>query len=208
MTGISDYSALVDRAYDALPEKTAEHERFQVPELDTLVEGNTTVIRNFADICDSVNREPEQVIAYLLRELGTAGNLDGKRAMLKGKATTTLIKERIKEYIDLYVLCRECGRPDTRIVKDGRTSLLECDACGAHRPLRVRKGGKTEEKVEDVIEGSTLEVMINDVGRKGDGIAKKGKYIIYVPGTTKGSIVKVKIEKVSGTVAFGKLVRE
>ena len=208
MTGISDYSSLVDRAYGALPEKTAEHERFQVPELDILVEGNTTVIRNFADICDSVNRDLEQVIAYLLRELGTAGNLDGKRAMLKGKATTTLIKERIKEYIDLYVLCGECGRPDTRIVKDGRTSLLECDACGAHRPLRVRKGGKTEEKVEDVIEGSTLEVMINDVGRKGDGIAKKGKYIIYVPATAKGSIVKVKIEKVSGTVAFGRLVRE
>ena len=46
-----------------------------------------------------------------------------------------------------------------------------------------------------------------DVGKKGDGIARKGNFIIYVPGTAKGSQVKVKIEKVSGTVAFGTLVR-
>jgi len=50
--------------------------------------------------------------------------------------------------------------------------------------------------------------MIQDIGKKGDGIAKKDKYIIYVPGTTKGAIVKVFIEKIAGTVAFGHIHRE
>lgn len=54
--------------------------------------------------------------------------------------------------------------------------------------------------------GKTYELMIQDVGRKGDGMAKKGDFIIYVPGTAKGSKVKVLIENVSGTIAFGKVV--
>jgi translation initiation factor 2 subunit 2 len=46
------------------------------------------------------------------------------------------------------------------------------------------------------------------MGRKGDGIAKYDKYIIYVPGVTKGITTKVKIEKISGTIAFAKQVTE
>ena len=34
------------------------------------------------------------------------------------------------------------------------------------------------------------------------------KYVIYVPGTAKGAIVKVYIEKIAGTVAFGRVTRE
>jgi translation initiation factor 2 subunit 2 len=50
--------------------------------------------------------------------------------------------------------------------------------------------------------------MIQDIGKKGDGIAKKDKYVIYVPGTAKGAIVKVYIEKISGTIAFARIHRE
>jgi len=44
--------------------------------------------------------------------------------------------------------------------------------------------------------------MVEDVGRKGDGVAKLDKYIIYVPGAAKGTRLKVKIQKISGNVAF------
>ncbi|MEM4232814.1 MAG: TRAM domain-containing protein, partial [Thermoplasmata archaeon] len=75
-----------------------------------------------------------------------------------------------------------------------------------HRPVHVRKQAKVEEAKELEV-GQVYEFMIEDVGKKGDGIARKGNFIIYVPGTAKGSQVKVKIEKISGTVAFGSLVR-
>ena len=52
------------------------------------------------------------------------------------------------------------------------------------------------------------EVFIQDMGRKGDGIAKYDKYVIYIPGVTKGATVKAKIEKVAGTIAFAKQVIE
>ncbi len=202
-----DYDTLLKRARANLPEKVTKHERFKVPDADVFLEGKTTVLRNFEDITNAINRDTQQVLAYLLRELGTAGTIDGRRAVFKGRVNPGQIEDRIRGYVDTYVLCSECKRPDTRIEKEGRITILECDACGAHRPVEVRKGSKsTQEK--SLQEGGTYELTIQDIGRKGDGIAKVGDYTIFVAGTAKGATVKVMIEKVAGRVAFGRVVRE
>jgi translation initiation factor 2 subunit 2 len=201
------YDALLKRAKEALPQPVSSGERFQVPEADLIQEGKTTVLRNFVDITTAINRDPVQVLQYLLRELGTAGAQEERRVVFKGKVTTQQVADRVKSYIDTYVICSECGRPDTRLVKEDRVAILECDACGARRPVKVvKKTAKVEEAA--LVEGKVYEVMIQDVGKKGDGIAKKDKYIIYVPGTVKGQIVKVFIEKIAGTVSFGHIHRE
>ncbi len=156
---------------------------------------------------NAIRRDPNMVLTYLLREIGTAGTLDGRRVVFKGKVTVSQVAERIKSYVDIYVLCQECGRPDTRLIKEDRVSMLECDACGARRPVKsVKKAAKVEEP--PLVEGKVYELMIQDIGKKGDGIAKLDKYVIYVPGTAKGAIVKVHIEKIAGTVAFGRVSRE
>jgi translation initiation factor 2 subunit 2 len=202
-----DYKTLLKRAKEKLPEEISRHERFQVPEADIVGEGKTTILRNFEDICQRINRDPNQVLTYLLRELGTAGAMEGRRVVFKGRVTPQQVADRLGSYVETYVLCSECDRPDTRLVKEDRVHMLECDACGARRPVKaIKKAPRQEEKVLE--EGKVYEVMIQDIGRKGDGIAKKDKYIIYVPGTAKGSIVKITIEKIAGTVAFARVVRE
>ncbi len=201
-----DYEALLDRAKKDLPQTLEAHDRFQVPEPDVMIEGKTTVIRNFGAIAESLRREPDHLYGYLLRELGTAGSLDGQRVVFKGKVGTAQIADRIKSYVDEYVLCSECDRPDTKIVKDGRVLILTCETCGAHRPVHVRKQVKQEEG-KDIEAGKIYDFMIEDIGKKGDGIARKGKYIIYIPGCAKGTQVKVKIDKVSGSMAFGTRVQ-
>lgn len=202
-----DYASLLKRAREKLPEKVVTHERFTIPEVVVFLEGKTTVLRNFEDIVHAVNRETQHVLAYLLRELGTAGTIDGRRAVFKGRVSPTQIEDRIKGYIDTYVLCSECKRPDTRIEKDGRITILECDACGAHRPVAVRKGSKPiREKALE--EGKVYEVIIQDIGRKGDGVAKVGGYTIFIAGTAKGATVKAEIEKIAGKIAFARVVRE
>lgn len=201
-----DYKKLLERAKDKLPSSITEHSRFQIPDLDMFIEGKTTVVRNFTDIADAINREPADILAFLLKELGTAGTSEGKRVIFKGKVLPEQIKDRIQSYISTYVICSECERPDTKLIKDGRTLILECDACGAHRPVKVRKGGRGPEAIPAIEVGKSYDLMIQDVGRKGDGMAKRGDFIIYVPGTAKGAQVKVMIENVSGTIAFGKVV--
>lgn len=202
-----DYEALLKKAKANLPENIANHERFQIPEADLFVEGKSTVFRNFGDLADTLRREPDAILAYLLREMGTAGNLDGRRAIFKSRLGEERVKERLKAYVNTYVLCSECDRPDTRLVREGRVLVLECDACGAHRPVHVPKGVATPEAAA-LEEGKVYEVLIQDLGKKGDGIARLDKYVIFVPGTTKGTVVKVKIDKIMGTNAFAHLAVE
>jgi translation initiation factor 2 subunit 2 len=196
-----DYLSLLERAKTSLPETIEKHERFKVPEPDIFLEGKVTTVRNFSQIIDALRREPDHLLQYLLRELGTPGYIEGQRLILKAKLTPTQVTDRIMNYTDTFVLCSECGRPDTKINKEGRILVLECEACGAHRPVNVRKSAKAEEK-EGIREGGVYEVMVEDVGRKGDGVAKLDKYIIYVPGASKGTRLRVKIQKISGNVAF------
>ncbi|MBR5504182.1 MAG: translation initiation factor IF-2 subunit beta, partial [Methanobrevibacter sp.] len=82
------------------------------------------------------NRDPQHILKYLLRELGTAGNLEGVRAILQGKFNHFLINERIDDYIEKYVICHECNRPDTKIIREDRIFILKCAACGAKAPLK------------------------------------------------------------------------
>jgi translation initiation factor 2 subunit 2 len=204
---MNDYLADLDRALSKLPEIKGSGERFVVPEPRLLTEGKTTVLENFAAIADKLNREPEHVFKFLLRELGTAGKLEGPRAVFHGKFTSGVISELIDAYIQEYVTCSECGRPDTHLIKVERILTLRCDACGAHRPVTKRQAGVII-KEEPLKEGETYDVMIAAVGSKGDGIAKKDKYTIYVPGVVKGDSVKIKIKKITGNLAFAELIEK
>ncbi len=196
---------MLKRAKQEIPDSLSSGERFQVPEPDVILEGKSSVLRNFMDICERLNRDPEHLLQYLLRELGTPGTIEGRRVVFKSKVNPLQLADRIREYTVSYVICSECGRPDTKLVKDGRVHFLECEACGAKRPVTVKRAAVVQEGPA-VREGAVLEVMIEDTGSKGDGVARIDKYVIYVQGAQKGSRVNVKINRVTGTIAFASVV--
>ena len=200
-----DYNKLLKRVIDSNPKKEVFEDRFKLPKAEIFYEGNTTVIKNFDKISDTINRTSDIILKFLLGGLGTAGELDGVRVVFQGKIPAKNIQDKLKEYIDAFVICSECNRPDTHLVKQGRTMLIRCDACGAFRSVKSRRKKIVQQPSETIKEGMTYELTIRDIGKKGDGIAYLDKYIIYVAGAIKGSTVKVKIEKISGTVAFGQI---
>lgn len=201
MSADDDYMALLKRAKIACPEVTENHERFEIPELDILQEGKITVFRNFIDVTDKLRREPEHLLQFLLKELGTPGNIEGRRAVFKAKINPQQIDDKIQMYTETYVICSECGLPDTKMTKDGRTLMLECEACGARRPIMVRKSARVD-NANTLREGDIVELSITDVGKKGDGIGKFYDYLVVVPGTVKGSKIHAKITKISAKTAF------
>ena len=201
MSADDDYMALLKRAKIACPEVTENHERFEIPELDILQEGKITVFRNFIDVTDKLRREPEHLLQFLLKELGTPGNIEGRRAVFKAKINPQQIDDKIQMYTETYVICSECGLPDTKMTKDGRTLMLECEACGARRPIMVRKSARVD-SANTLREGDIVELSITDVGKKGDGIGKFYDYLVVVPGTVKGSKIHAKITKISAKTAF------
>jgi len=200
-----DYEELLDRAIAKLPDTETTDARFVIPEPRLFSEGKATILDNFGNIADILNRDPDHLMKYLTRELGTAGKIEGSRAVFQGRFTRTQLADNIQAYVDEYVMCSECGRPDTQLVRVDRVLILKCSACGAHRPVKKRKVTQTEVR-EAIEEGGIYEFRIDAVGSKGDGIAKVDRYTIFVPGASKGDVVKVKIKKISGNLAFSERV--
>jgi len=59
-----------------------------------------------------------------------------------------------------------------------------------------------------VNQGDVLEVEIEAVGEKGDGIARKDGFVLFVPGVKEGDRVKVKVTRVLRKVGFAEVVGE
>jgi translation initiation factor 2 subunit 2 len=208
MTGL-DYESMLERARKNLPSQMqSTADRWAMPEPDVMYEGKTTVVKNFQEIVDSVRRESEHILGNVLRELGSAGSLEGRRLILKSVITKDKLSEKFHDYVETFVICVECGKPDTHLVKEGRIQVVECMACGAKRPVKVKKGLKAQDRKSAFVPGDELEVLIQDVGKMGDGVAKIDRYVIFVPGVTKGARVKIRIEKVSGTTVVGRVVQQ
>jgi translation initiation factor 2 subunit 2 len=84
--------------------------------------------------------------------------------------------------------------------------MLRCQACGAFRPVEKRPEQSRSTTQKTVEEGKSYEVKITGTGRKGDGVAEKGKYTIFVPGASEGDVVRIRIENIDGSLAFAKRV--
>ncbi|MCK5343013.1 MAG: translation initiation factor IF-2 subunit beta [Candidatus Heimdallarchaeota archaeon] len=201
-----DYNKLLKNVQDNISSDRSNEDRFKLPQAEIFYEGNTTVIKNFDKISDAVNRDPEKILKFLLGGLGTAGERYSGRVIFQGKIPTVSIQSKLKDYIETFVICSECGKPDTHLVKKGRTLIVRCDACGGFRPVKSRKKKLDKPASLNLVEGMKCDVTIKDIGKKGDGVAYIDKYIVYVPEAVKGSTVQIKIEKISGTVAFSSIV--
>ncbi|ABR55205.1 putative translation initiation factor aIF-2, beta subunit [Methanococcus vannielii SB] len=136
MVDYFDYKELLKRARSQLPEVVFSDVRFEIPSADSFVEGNRTIIKNFKDIAKFMERDTHEFAKFVMKELGTAGDMEGNRLILQGKFGWRMVNEKIQNYVNEYVLCPECGKPDTKIIKEGRIHFLKCTACGAMKPLK------------------------------------------------------------------------
>jgi translation initiation factor 2 subunit beta (aeIF-2b) len=200
-----EYEASLDRALDELPEIGGSEDRLTVPDAAAQKDGAFTRLTNLSSIADALSRDPEHVHSNIQRELGTAGQYENGRARYNGNFSGDDFDDVLNAYIASYVTCTECGLPDTRLVTEDRTPMLRCEACGAFRP--VAKRTTTPDPQTDTVEqGETYEVQIVGTGRKGDGVAERGDYTVFVPGASEGETVEAYIKNVSGDLAFARLV--
>ena len=59
-----------------------------------------------------------------------------------------------------------------------------------------------------VKEGEEIDVKIEAVGEKGDGIARKQGFVLFIPNTKEGDEVRVRVSKVLKKVGFAEVVGE
>ncbi|MEF8854655.1 MAG: translation initiation factor IF-2 subunit beta [Haloarculaceae archaeon] len=202
-----NYDTALDRAYAELPETPgADADRLDVPGAEGESDGAFTRLTNLPEIADALTRDPEHLHRSIQRELGTNGKYEGGRARYNGNFTAADFDAAIESYVAEYVTCSECELPDTKLVTEDGVDMLRCQACGAFRPVAKRTGSATRQTATPTLEeGETYEVKITGTGRKGDGVAEKGKYTIFVPGTNEGDVVNAYIDSINGNLAFARL---
>jgi translation initiation factor 2 subunit 2 len=198
-----DYEASLTRAIEELPERSTGGERLTVPDASVQPDGAFTRLTNLDQIADTISRETDHVHSFVQRSLGTAGKLEEGVGRYNGRFSGSDLDSVLGDYMQEYVKCSECGLPDTRLVRENRTPMLRCDACGAFRPVakRKRQSSSTQDAVS---KGGSYTVEITGTGRKGDGVAERGDYTIFVPGASEGEVVDIYIENVSGELAFAR----
>ncbi|MBN2101375.1 MAG: translation initiation factor IF-2 subunit beta [Candidatus Aenigmarchaeota archaeon] len=131
-----DYEKMLDRAIEKIPKVSDASERFKVPEISAFLMGTRTLINNFTEITNAVRREPEHLQKFLFKELATKGELSGPKLILQGKFTKDAISRKIELYLKEYVYCQDCGKPDTKIMKEDRFLFLKCEACGSKHVVK------------------------------------------------------------------------
>jgi translation initiation factor 2 subunit 2 len=131
-----DYMKLLKKARKELPDSVLKTERFKIPKVKGHIQGNKTIISNFVQIADYLRRNPEDLLKYILKELATPGQIKKNTAIIRSKVSASRINKRIQEFANKFVICKECGKPDTKITKKTDYMLIKCTACGAKYPTK------------------------------------------------------------------------
>ena len=131
-----NYDELLKKACAQMPEVSAKHERLELPRLMVAMVGMRTIISNFKEVSDALDRDPQHILKYLTREMATAATYQDGRAIFQGKFRGDSFERLLGRYMESYVVCPVCKRPDTRVAKEKRLSFLVCNACGAKSSIK------------------------------------------------------------------------
>lgn len=131
-----NYDDLLKRAREQMPEVQTKKERLEIPRIQIQTVGMRTTIANFKEIADALDRDPQHLLKFLTREMATAATFHDSRAIFQGKFRSDSFERLIQRYLDAYVVCPVCKRPDTKLVKEKRLAFLVCNACGAKSAIK------------------------------------------------------------------------
>jgi translation initiation factor 2 subunit 2 len=131
-----DYDELLKRACLKMHGVSTKQERLEMPMLHVNTFGMRTMIGNFKEVADVLDRNPQHILKFLTREMATAATYHESRAIFQGKFRRDSFDRLLQRYMESFVVCPVCKRPDTKIVKEKRLSFLVCNACGAKSAVK------------------------------------------------------------------------
>jgi translation initiation factor 2 subunit 2 len=137
---MDEYDMLLKRGLEKVPKDIEGKGRFHLAKPDIEKAGARTIIINFLEIAGSLRRDPDDMFKFLLQQLATKGELAGQRATIQGVFTQDQVARKIDLYMNMYVLCPKCGKPDTKLIHEKGRELIKCEACGEKSPAGVKSG--------------------------------------------------------------------
>lgn len=135
---MESYEQLLDEAYKKVKIVESSKNRFEIPKISGFFEGKKTVLTNFFQIASYLRRNPDHLQKFLSKELATPIIKEKERIVLGRKIPSKKINPKIEQYAEEFVICKECKKPDTELIKEGKVTIIHCLACGAKHPVRSK----------------------------------------------------------------------
>ena len=133
---MDEYNKMLERAYLSIPKEALKHERFEIPRADSLIQGKKTIVKGFSALLKDLRRDKKHFLKYLMKETGAPITENANALTISGKVNSMELNKIISNYFSQFVLCAECGKPDTKIISEHGTKMMKCEACGALAPVK------------------------------------------------------------------------
>ena len=103
-----------------------------VPTPNIISKARKTFVQNFTKICESIEREQNDLSSYIAKELKIETSISGNGILIiHSTYKKNKIEELIKKYITNFVQCSACKHCDTSITKIAKINYIECKKCRA-----------------------------------------------------------------------------
>ncbi len=131
------YERLLDMALERVSKTVARAGDRALELRPTLIQGGRNIVlTNLGQIAKTLNREPEHLARFILKETGRAGAVEDDRLNIQGRITPEEVRKLLELYIKEFVKCPICGGIDTKLVSEKRFRFVVCEVCGAKNPVR------------------------------------------------------------------------
>ena len=94
------------------------------------------LLKIFCDVGEKRRGEPKHLLKFLSKELASPASIDGARVIFDTKLQQKAVQTKLESYVKEFVICKSCGRPDTKLVIESRIAMAKCEACGARNSVR------------------------------------------------------------------------
>ena len=126
------YDILLEKCYSELPKDLEKNKRFELPKFSGNITKSKTIITNFSNVCEILNRTKDFLMKYLNKELGVRSEIDSKNNLiLFSRFSSKILNETLEKFFEQKVKCEKCLSPDTILDK----GIIKCQACGHVRKI-------------------------------------------------------------------------
>jgi translation initiation factor 2 subunit 2 len=133
------YEDMLKKAYKKLPEIKESDARFEIPKVHGRLQGNKTIITNFSQIASYLRRDESHFLKFMVRELATTSETNNGSTTFVGKHPPAMLNTKVEKYVKEFVICQQCGKPDTELISEKNTAFKRCEACGSKATVRSIK---------------------------------------------------------------------
>ena len=138
------YDMLLKRIYELLKAQNSNpSEALKLPPIKVSVGNNKrSAWVNAKEICDLINRDIDQVMDYVKREVGVNCS-KGEEGQLKfvSSVPANKLEGVLIRYINQFVKCPNCKSKKTKIIRDTQARLdkIYCSSCKSERTIQIKK---------------------------------------------------------------------